>query len=55
MAQMELLAAFAIGLIFGSFLNVLIRRLPLNISLLNPTGSERFHCQHQTNLFNLCV
>ena len=47
MAQMELLAAFAIGLIFGSFLNVLIYRLPLEISLFNPIGSECPHCQHK--------
>ena len=47
MAQMELLAAFAIGLIFGSFLNVLIHRLPLEISLFNPIGSECPHCQHK--------
>ncbi len=38
---------FSIGLIFGSFLNVLIHRLPLGISLLNPIGSECPHCQHK--------
>ena len=47
MAQMELLAAFAIGLIFGSFLNVLTYRIPLGISLFNPIGSECPHCQHK--------
>ena len=38
---------FIIGLIFGSFLNVLIRRLPLNIPLINPTGSECPYCQYK--------
>jgi len=44
---MELyLIAFVSGLIFGSFLNVLIHRLPLGISLFKPVGSECPHCQH---------
>jgi leader peptidase (prepilin peptidase)/N-methyltransferase len=48
MAQMDIyLITFIIGLIFGSFLNVLIYRLPLGISLFNPIGSECPHCQHQ--------
>jgi len=47
MVQMELyLIAVVIGLIFGSFLNVLIHRLPLGISLFKPMGSECPHCQH---------
>ena len=37
---------FLVGLIFGSFLNVLIHRLPLAISLLNPLGSSCPHCSH---------
>lgn len=41
------LIVFSIGLIFGSFLNVLIYRLPLGISLLKPIGSSCPHCQHQ--------
>jgi leader peptidase (prepilin peptidase)/N-methyltransferase len=38
---------FVIGLIFGSFLNVLIHRIPLGISLFKPVGSECPHCQHK--------
>ena len=38
---------FIIGLIFGSFLNVLIYRLPLEISLFKPLGSTCSHCQHR--------
>ena len=38
---------FIIGLIFGSFLNVLIYRLPLEISLFKPLGSICSHCQHR--------
>ena len=38
---------FVIGLIFGSFLNVLIYRLPLEISLFKPLGSICSHCQHR--------
>ena len=41
------LIVFAIGLIFGSFLNVLIYRLPLGMSLLKPVGSACPHCQHK--------
>ena len=44
---MELyIIVFITGLIFGSFLNVLIYRLPLGISLFKPMGSECPHCQH---------
>ena len=47
MEQMELyLIAFVIGLIFGSFLNVLIHRLPLGVSLFKPVGSACPHCQY---------
>jgi leader peptidase (prepilin peptidase)/N-methyltransferase len=35
-----------IGLVFGSFLNVLIHRLPLSISLVNPVGSACPHCNN---------
>ncbi len=34
------------GLIFGSFLNVLIYRIPLGISLFNLASSECPHCKH---------
>jgi len=40
------LIIFLMGLIFGSFLNVLIHRIPLGISLLKPVGSTCPHCQH---------
>ncbi len=38
---------FIIGLIFGSFLNVLIYRLPLDMSLFKPLGSTCTHCKHR--------
>jgi len=37
---------FLIGLIFGSFLNMLIHRLPSGISLFKPLGSTCIHCKH---------
>jgi len=37
---------FVIGLIFGSFLNVLIYRLPIGKSLFKPIGSACPHCAH---------
>ena len=37
---------FTIGLIFGSFLNMLIYRLPLGISLTNPKRSTCTTCEH---------
>ena len=44
---MELyIIVFIIGLIFGSFLNVLIHRLPLGISLIKPLGSSCSHCNY---------
>lgn len=47
MVQMELyVIVFIAGLIFGSFLNVLIHRLPLSVSLFKPVGSVCPHCQH---------
>ena len=45
---MELyIIVFIIGLIFGSFLNVLIHRLPLGISLMKPLGSTCSHCNYR--------
>ena len=38
---------FLVGLVFGSFLNVLIYRLPLGISLLKPIGSACPHCNYK--------
>ena len=35
-----------IGLVFGSFLNVFIHRLPLSISLVRPVGSACPHCNN---------
>jgi leader peptidase (prepilin peptidase)/N-methyltransferase len=40
------LIVFLIGLVFGSFLNVLIHRIPQAVSLLNPIGSECPNCSH---------
>jgi len=40
------LIVFLVGLVFGSFLNVLIHRLPLAISLVKPVGSICPHCNH---------
>lgn len=48
MVFMEIyIVVFVGGLIFGSFLNVLIYRIPLGISLLKPIGSECPYCQHK--------
>ncbi len=38
---------FIVGLIFGSFLNMLIYRLPLQISLINPKRSICTKCEYQ--------
>ncbi len=38
---------FVVGLILGSFLNMLIYRLPLSISLINPKRSICTSCQQQ--------
>ena len=38
---------FVIGLIFGSFLNMLIHRLPSGVSLFKPLGSTCIHCKHR--------
>jgi leader peptidase (prepilin peptidase)/N-methyltransferase len=40
------LIVFLIGLVFGSFLNVLIHRLPLSISLVKPLGSACPNCSY---------
>jgi len=37
---------FLIGLIFGSFLNMLIHRIPSGVSLFKPLGSTCIHCKH---------
>ena len=39
------IVVFVIGLIFGSFLNVLVHRIPLQISLFKPLGSVCTHCE----------
>jgi leader peptidase (prepilin peptidase)/N-methyltransferase len=44
--MMIYLIILLIGLVFGSFLNVLIHRLPLSISLVNPVGSACPHCNN---------
>ena len=44
--MIEHLLIFLIGLIFGSFLNVLIYRIPLGISLLKPLRSSCPQCQY---------
>jgi len=46
MIMMIYLIILLIGLVFGSFLNVLIHRLPLSISLVNPAGSACPHCNN---------
>ena len=40
------LIVFLVGLVFGSFLNVLIHRLPMAISLVKPMGSTCPNCNH---------
>jgi leader peptidase (prepilin peptidase)/N-methyltransferase len=49
--MIEYLFVFLIGLIFGSFLNVLIHRLPLELSLLKPLRSSCPDCQHKIKWF----
>jgi leader peptidase (prepilin peptidase)/N-methyltransferase len=44
--MMIYLIVFLVGLVFGSFLNVLIHRLPSGISLVKPVGSACPHCSH---------
>ena len=40
------LIVFLVGLVFGSFLNVLIHRLPMAMSLVKPMGSICPNCNH---------
>ena len=42
---------FIFGLIIGSFLNMLICRLPLNISLFNPKRSTCTQCNHTIKFY----
>ena len=49
--MMIYLIVFLIGLVFGSFLNVLIHRLPLSISLFKPLGSACPHCSYEIKWF----
>ena len=44
--MMIYLIVLLLGLVFGSFLNVLIHRLPLSISLVKPIGSACPHCNN---------
>lgn len=43
---------FALGTIFGSFLNVIIDRMPFNKSILFP-ASHCPHCRHKLEVFDL--
>jgi leader peptidase (prepilin peptidase)/N-methyltransferase len=42
---------FIFGLVIGSFLNVLVYRLPLEISIINPKRSHCPNCNHQIKWF----
>jgi leader peptidase (prepilin peptidase)/N-methyltransferase len=44
-------ATFALGLAFGSFLNVCIYRLPLDLSVVSP-GSACPHCKHAVRFYD---
>lgn len=44
-------AIFALGLAFGSFLNVCIYRLPLDLSVVSP-GSACPHCKHAVRFYD---
>jgi len=48
---LDIIAVAIIGLIFGSFLNMLIYRLPLEISLFNPKRSICTNCNYQIKWF----
>ena len=45
------LAVFALGLAFGSFLNVCIYRMPLDLSVVSP-GSACPHCGHTVRFYD---
>jgi leader peptidase (prepilin peptidase)/N-methyltransferase len=45
-------ASVVFGLIFGSFLNVCIYRLPRNLSVSEPRRSACPHCRHQIALYD---
>jgi leader peptidase (prepilin peptidase) / N-methyltransferase len=44
-------AIFALGLAFGSFLNVCIYRMPLDLSVVSP-GSACPHCKHEVRFYD---
>jgi len=47
----ETFSVLVVGLIIGSFLNMLIYRLPLDISLLNPKRSTCTKCHHTIKFY----
>jgi len=47
----EIFSVLIVGLIIGSFLNMLIYRLPLNISLFNPKRSTCTKCNHTIQFY----
>ena len=49
---MEAFLAFLIGLLFGSFLNVCIYRMPRDISLIDPPRSRCPNCDHQIRWYD---
>ena len=49
---MEVIVAFCFGLVFGSFFNVVIYRLPLGKSIIRP-GSSCPKCGHELSAFEL--
>ena len=51
MGEFNLLIVAIIGLLFGSFLNMLIYRLPLSISLFNPKRSICPNCNNQIKFY----
>ena len=52
MIRMELyFIVILVGIVFGSFLNVLIHRIPLGLSLIKPLGSICLSCQSNIRWF----